>query len=70
MLRSVGRRRYACAFGHEIVEIETLPYDYYIPYSVVRTPAGGLFGWGGTPLKINQRYLIVGSGLSEMALRG
>ena len=70
MLRSIGRRRYACAFGHEIVKIEILPYDYYTSYSVVRTPAGGLFGWGGTPLKKYQRYLIVGSDPLEMGGRG
>jgi hypothetical protein len=34
------------------------------------TPAGGLFGWGGTPLKKYQRYLIVGSDPLEMGCRG
>ena len=45
--------------------VGTLPFWDYDPNSEKRTPIGGQFAWGGTPLKRYQGRAMVDSSGSE-----
>ena len=70
MLQSVAGSRYAHAFGCVIGKIVTPAFFDCVAYLFGGTPAGGQFGWGGTPLKRYRGGPKVGSGGTEPHRRG
>jgi hypothetical protein len=61
----VGRRRRSGCASIRGAAIGTLPFWDYDPNSEKRTPIGGQFAWGGTPLKRYQGRAMVDSSGSE-----
>src|SRR5579862_1715593 len=69
-LQSVVGSRYVGPSGARIDESVTPAFRNCVANLVRGTPAGGQFGWGGTPLKKYRGGPKVGSGGSELRRRG